>query len=186
MWQRSKQTYKRKRNGERRHASSRMAEQYLKQGESHVTGRPATEVVRTAVCSKLAPDGLIDAALCKCVIWGARCGESARRVLLGETRSSDHTHSVRRERDSAFWREAPHGLSSSGLVSTILFDLWADVWRRPPPCKRTKSQGKTITSSANPVGFFVIFDERTAVFQGGLEGLYINRRSRRAVGADRI
>jgi len=45
-WQRSEQTYKRERNGERRHASSRMAEQYLMHGESHVTGQPATELGR--------------------------------------------------------------------------------------------------------------------------------------------
>jgi len=31
------------RNGERRSASSRTAEQYFKHGESHVTGQPATE-----------------------------------------------------------------------------------------------------------------------------------------------
>ncbi len=63
------------------------------------------------------------------VIWGARCGKSARRVLLGETRSRGHAHSVRRRRESALWREAPHGLPSSRLVSTILFDLWAQNWR---------------------------------------------------------
>src|SRR5215472_6742222 len=64
------------------------------------------------------------------VIWGARCGESARRVLLGETRSRDHAYSVRRRRESAPGCEAPHGLPSSRLVSTILFDLWALRWRR--------------------------------------------------------
>jgi RNA-directed DNA polymerase len=37
---------------------------------------------------------------------------------------------VRRQRESASWREAPHRLPPSRLVSTILFDLWADVWRR--------------------------------------------------------
>jgi hypothetical protein len=52
------------------------------------------------------------------VIWGARCGESARRVLLGDTRSSGHAHSVRRRRESAYDRKAPHGLPSSRLVST--------------------------------------------------------------------
>src|SRR5260370_34313448 len=36
-WHRSKQTYKRKRNGERGSVSSRTAEYYLKRGESHVT-----------------------------------------------------------------------------------------------------------------------------------------------------
>ena len=45
-WHRGKQTYKRKRNGERGSVSSRTAEYYLKHGESHVTGRPATEVGR--------------------------------------------------------------------------------------------------------------------------------------------
>ena len=41
-WHRSKQTYKRKRKGERCAVSSRTAEQYQKHGESHVTGQPAT------------------------------------------------------------------------------------------------------------------------------------------------
>ena len=63
------------------------------------------------------------------VVWGARCGESARRVLLGGTRSRGHAYSVRRRRESAYWREAPQGLSSSRLVSTILLDLWAQQWR---------------------------------------------------------
>jgi RNA-directed DNA polymerase len=58
------------------------------------------------------------------VIWGARCGKSARRVLLGETRSSGHAHSVRGARESAALRQAPHGLPSSRLVSTILLDQW--------------------------------------------------------------
>src|SRR6266566_130597 len=58
------------------------------------------------------------------VIWGARCGESARRVLLGETRSSGHAHSVRRWRESAYDRKAPHGLPSSRLVSTNPLDRW--------------------------------------------------------------
>src|ERR1019366_6459017 len=56
------------------------------------------------------------------VIWGARCGKSARRVLLGETTSSGHAYSVRRRRESASWREAPHRLPPSRLVSTILTD----------------------------------------------------------------
>src|ERR1019366_2907632 len=64
------------------------------------------------------------------VIWGARCGKSARRVLLGETRSSGHAYSVRSARESAVLRQAPHGLPSSRLVSTILFDLWVEVWRK--------------------------------------------------------
>jgi RNA-directed DNA polymerase len=58
------------------------------------------------------------------VIWGARCGKSARRVLLGETSSRDHAYSVRRRRESESGREAPHGLPSSRLVSTIPFDRW--------------------------------------------------------------
>src|SRR6201987_4651591 len=45
-WHRSKRTYKRERNGERSSASSRTAAKYLKHGESHVTGQPATEVGR--------------------------------------------------------------------------------------------------------------------------------------------
>jgi hypothetical protein len=52
------------------------------------------------------------------VIWGARCGKSARRVLLGETGSRGHAYSVRRQRESAYDRKAPHGLPSSRLVST--------------------------------------------------------------------
>jgi RNA-directed DNA polymerase len=58
------------------------------------------------------------------VIWGARCGKSARRVLLGETGSRGHAYSVRRQRESAYDRKAPHGLPSSRLVSTNLLDLW--------------------------------------------------------------
>ena len=65
------------------------------------------------------------------VIWGARCGKSARRVLLGETRSRDYAYSVRRRRESARTRQAPHGLPSSRLVSTILFDLWFAEEVRP-------------------------------------------------------
>ena len=57
-------------------------------------------------------------------VWGARCGESARRVLLGETRSSGHAYSVRGARESAALRQAPHRLPSSRLVSTNPFDLW--------------------------------------------------------------
>jgi RNA-directed DNA polymerase len=64
------------------------------------------------------------------VVWGARCGESARRVLLGETRSSGHAYSVRGARESAALRQAPHRLPSSRLVSTNPFDLWVDVWRK--------------------------------------------------------
>jgi RNA-directed DNA polymerase len=64
------------------------------------------------------------------VIWGAQCRKSARWVLLGATRSRGHAHSVRRRRESAWTRQAPHGLPPSRLVSTIPFDLWADQWRR--------------------------------------------------------
>src|SRR6201982_3114686 len=64
------------------------------------------------------------------VVWGARCGESARRVLLGETRSSGQAYSVRGARESAALRQAPHRLPSSRLVSTNRFDLWAQAWRR--------------------------------------------------------
>jgi RNA-directed DNA polymerase len=63
------------------------------------------------------------------VIWGARCGKSARRVLPGETNSSGHAHSVRGARESAALRQAPHGLPPSRLVSTTLFDLWVQYWR---------------------------------------------------------
>src|SRR5262245_61978900 len=63
-------------------------------------------------------------------IWGARCGKSARRVLLGETRSSGHAYSVRGARESVALRQAPHGLPSSRLVSTIPFDLWVEAWRK--------------------------------------------------------
>ncbi len=65
------------------------------------------------------------------VIWGARCGKSARRVLLGETRTSGHAHSVRGARESAALRQAPHGLPSSRLVSTILLDLWFERVVKP-------------------------------------------------------
>src|SRR5260370_39263429 len=68
------------------------------------------------------------------VIWGARCGETARRVLLGETGSRGHAYSVRRRRESAYDRKAPPGLPSSRLVSTNLFDLWAQAWRRKQAC----------------------------------------------------
>jgi len=51
-------------------------------------------------------------------LWGARCGQSARRVLTGGTRSRGHAYSVRRRRESARARQAPHGLPSSRLVST--------------------------------------------------------------------
>src|SRR4029077_16681836 len=64
------------------------------------------------------------------VIWGARCGKTARRVLLGETRTRAHAYSVRRRRESACDRKAPHRLKSSRLVSTNLFDLWVNVWRK--------------------------------------------------------
>ena len=64
------------------------------------------------------------------VVWGARCGESARRVLLGETSSSGQAYSVRGARESAALRQAPHRLPSSRLVSTNPFDLWVDVWRK--------------------------------------------------------
>src|SRR5450759_2040166 len=80
-------------------------------------------VVQAAVCSKPTPDGLTKAHNAN-VIWGARCGESARRVLLGETRSSGHAYSVRGARESAALRQAPHGLPSSRLVSTIPLDVW--------------------------------------------------------------
>jgi hypothetical protein len=63
------------------------------------------------------------------VIWGARCGKTARRVLLGETRTRGHAHSVRRRRESACDRKAPHRLKSSRLVSTNLLDLWFELER---------------------------------------------------------
>src|SRR6516225_2427608 len=63
------------------------------------------------------------------VIWGARCGKTARRVLLGETRTRGHAYSVRRRRESACDRQAPHRLKSPRLVSTNLLDLWAHQWR---------------------------------------------------------
>ena len=80
-------------------------------------------LVQTAVCSKPTPDDLNDAYFAN-VIWGARCGKSARRVLLGETRSSGHAYSVRGARESVALRQAPQGLPSSRLVSTIPFDVW--------------------------------------------------------------
>jgi hypothetical protein len=64
-------------------------------------------------------------------IWGARCGKSARRVLLGETRLSGHAYSVRGARESVALRQAPHGLPSSRLVSTILLDEWFETVVKP-------------------------------------------------------
>jgi hypothetical protein len=45
-WHRRKRTYKRKRKGERRSASSRTAAKYLKRGESRVTAKAATGMGR--------------------------------------------------------------------------------------------------------------------------------------------
>jgi len=45
--------------------------------------------------------------------------------------SRGHAHSVRRRRESAPWRRAPHGLSSSRLVSTRLLDLWFERVVKP-------------------------------------------------------
>src|SRR5215469_14483532 len=45
-WHRNKRTYKRKRNGERCPASRRTAVEYLKRGESRVTGQPAADMGR--------------------------------------------------------------------------------------------------------------------------------------------
>ena len=50
--------------------------------------------------------------------------ETARRVLLGETRTRGHAYSVRRGRESAYDRKAPHGLPPPSLVPTNPFDLW--------------------------------------------------------------
>jgi RNA-directed DNA polymerase len=60
------------------------------------------------------------------VIWGARCGKPARRVLLGETDSRGYAYSVRCRRESASRRKAPHGLPPSRPVSTIPFDAWME------------------------------------------------------------
>jgi RNA-directed DNA polymerase len=65
------------------------------------------------------------------VIWGARCGESARRVLPGETNSSGHAHSVRGARESVALRQAPHGLPPSRFVSTTLLDEWFENEVKP-------------------------------------------------------
>src|SRR6516165_842834 len=65
------------------------------------------------------------------VIWGARCGESARRVLLGETRARGHAYSVRRGRESAYDRKAPHGLPPPSLVPTNLLDEWFEREVKP-------------------------------------------------------
>jgi len=37
---------------------------------------------------------------------------------------------VRRGRESAYDRKAPHGLPPPSLVPTNLFDLWAQQWRK--------------------------------------------------------
>lgn len=88
-------------------------------------------MVRIAVGQAAALGGLTQMLNIANVVWGARCGESARRVLLGETRSRGHAYSVRRRRESALARKAPHGLPSSRLVSTILLDLWFTEEVRP-------------------------------------------------------
>src|SRR5215469_14488335 len=74
------------------------------------------------------------------VIWGARCGKTARRVLLGETRTRGHAYSVRRRRESACDRKAPHRLKSSRLVSTNLLDEWFEEVVKP----RLKGEGHEI------------------------------------------
>lgn len=45
-------------------------------------------------------------------------------MSFGETSSRGHAYSVRHRRESASGCKAPHGLTSSRLVSTILLDLW--------------------------------------------------------------
>ena len=57
--------------------------------------------------------------------------ETARRVLLGETRTRGHAYSVRRRRESACDRKAPHRLKSSRLVSINLLDLWFERVVKP-------------------------------------------------------
>jgi hypothetical protein len=89
-------------------------------------------LVQAAVCSKPTPDGLNDMLAFANDIWGARCGKSARRVLLGETRLTDQAYSVRGTRESAPLRQAPHGLPSSRLVSTILLDEWFETVVKSP------------------------------------------------------
>jgi hypothetical protein len=99
-------------------------------GGAGVRRRPRPLCRSTAVCSKPASDGLNDAYFAN-VNWGAWCGRSARRVLLGETRTRGHAHSVRRRRQSAYDRKAPHRLKSSRLVSTNLLDLWFERVVKP-------------------------------------------------------
>ena len=70
------------------------------------------------------------------VIWGARCGKSARRVLLGETNSSGHAYSVRGARESAALRQAPHGLPPSRFVSTNPLDRWLAAHHPQVPFER--------------------------------------------------
>ena len=50
---------------------------------------------------------------------------------LGRRDQEGHAYSVRRRRESAYDRKAPHGLPSSRLVSTILLDLWFEKKIRP-------------------------------------------------------
>src|SRR5262249_41540879 len=71
-------------------------------------------------------DRLLQRAVAR-ILEGARCGKSARRLLLGETRSSGHAYSVRGALESVALRQAPHGLPSSRLVSTILLDEWFET-----------------------------------------------------------
>jgi hypothetical protein len=52
-WHRRKRTYKRKRNGEQRSASSRTAAKYLKRGESRVTAQAAARMGRERQLAKM-------------------------------------------------------------------------------------------------------------------------------------
>ena len=58
------------------------------------------------------------------VIWGARCGKSARRVLLGETSSRSQVGSVRALARKRQQQRGSAKATASRLVSTIPFDVW--------------------------------------------------------------
>src|SRR5215471_4599678 len=51
-------------------------------------------------------------------VWGARCGKTARWVLLGETRTRGHAYSVRA---SARKRLRPRGSAQAKVIKTRLY-----------------------------------------------------------------
>src|SRR5271167_2608417 len=75
-------------------------------------------MVRTAVSSHCAPDGLMMTPLRANALWGARCGKSARRVLTGGTSPRSHAGSVRSPVRKRRLRQGSAKATASRLVST--------------------------------------------------------------------